>query len=66
VLRLEHPNTLLSFNNLGLVLIRQRRCEEAEAMHRRALKGYEKVLRVEHPKTRISVSNYTCAYLITL
>ena len=53
----EHPDTLTSVNNLGLVLDSQGKYEEAEAMHRRALEGYEKVLGREHPDTLTSVSN---------
>ena len=34
VLGREHPYTLISVNNLGLVLGRQGKYEEAEAIHR--------------------------------
>ncbi|KAJ5706448.1 hypothetical protein N7536_002137 [Penicillium majusculum] len=54
VLGLEYPDTLTSVSNLGLVLDRQGRYEEAEAMHRRALERSEKVLGPEHPDTLIS------------
>ena len=57
VLGPEHPDTLNSVSNLGLVLESQGKYEEAEAMHRRALKGYEKVLGPEHPYTLTSVNN---------
>jgi Tfp pilus assembly protein PilF len=40
-----------------LVLERQGKYEEAEAMHRQALRGYEKVLGPEHPDTLTSVNN---------
>ena len=53
----EHPDTLASVNNLGLVLESQGRYEEAETMHRRALEAREKVLGPEHPDTLTSVSN---------
>ena len=53
----EHPSTLTSVNNLGLVLQRQGKYEEAEAMHRRDLEGSEKVLGPEHPSTLTSVNN---------
>ncbi|KAI9869697.1 MAG: hypothetical protein M1823_008984, partial [Watsoniomyces obsoletus] len=43
-------------NNLALVLDRQGKYEEAEAMHRRALEAREKVLGREHPDTLTSVS----------
>ncbi|KAH8723293.1 hypothetical protein GQ44DRAFT_710465 [Phaeosphaeriaceae sp. PMI808] len=57
VLGVEHPHTLTSVSNLGSVLSRQGKYEEAEAMQRRALQGREKVLGVEHPGTLTSVSN---------
>ena len=41
----------MSINNLGIVLFRQGKYEEAEAMHQRALQGREKVLGPEHPHT---------------
>ena len=43
VLGPEHPDTLTSVSNLGWALERQGKYEEAEAMHRRALKGSEKI-----------------------
>ena len=39
------------------MLERQGKYEEAEAMHRQALRGYEKVLGPEHPDTLTSVNN---------
>jgi hypothetical protein len=39
------------------VLERQGKYEEAEAMHRHALRGYEKVIEAEHPDTLTSVNN---------
>ncbi|KAF2179981.1 TPR-like protein, partial [Zopfia rhizophila CBS 207.26] len=56
-LGLEHPDTLASVSNLGLVLESQGKYEEAEAMHRRALEGSEKMLGLEHPDTLASVSS---------
>lgn len=44
-------------SQLGSVLSRQGKYEEAEAMHRRALEGLEKVLGRQHPHTLISVDN---------
>ena len=57
----EHPDTLISVNNLASVLWDQGKYEAAEEMHRRALEGREKVLGAEHPDTLISV--YHLAYL---
>lgn len=51
----EHPFTLNHVSNLGLLLNSQGRYDEAEAMHRRALKGTEKMLDPEHPDRLASV-----------
>ena len=56
VLGREHPDTLTSMNNLALVLNRQGKYEEAEAMHRQTLAMYEKVLGREHPDTLSSMN----------
>jgi hypothetical protein len=42
---------------LALMLRYQGKHEEAEAMNRRALDGYEKVLGKEHPDTLTSADN---------
>jgi tetratricopeptide (TPR) repeat protein len=55
VLGREHPNTLISVNNLGSVLDKQGKFEEAEAMHRRALAAREKVLGHEHVPVDVSL-----------
>ena len=47
----EHPDTITSVNNLGLVLSDQGKYEEAEAMYRRALRDREKVQGPKHPDT---------------
>jgi hypothetical protein len=57
VLRREHLDTLTSVSNLRLVLLRQRKYNKAEAIHRRDLKELEKVLRREHLDTLTSVNN---------
>lgn len=56
VLGPEHPHTLAIVNNLGSVLSRLGKYEEAEAMQRRALEGREKALGAEHPDTLVSIS----------
>jgi tetratricopeptide (TPR) repeat protein len=53
----EHPDTLDSVNNLGLVLRSQGKYTEAKAMHQQALEGREKVLGQEHPGTLASINN---------
>jgi tetratricopeptide (TPR) repeat protein len=58
----EHPDTLTSVSNLGLVLESQGKYEEAEVMHRRALEAREKVLGPEHPDTLTSL--YCLAHLL--
>ena len=50
----EHPATLMSARNLGSVLDKQGKYEEAEAMHRWTLEGSEEVLGQEHPHTLTS------------
>ena len=53
----EHPYTLTSVSKLGSVLESLGKYEDAEAMHRRALEGREKVLGPEHPYTLTCASN---------
>jgi tetratricopeptide (TPR) repeat protein len=57
VLGPEHPDTLVSMNNLALVLNRQGKYEEAEAMNRQTLAMREKMLGPEHPDTLTSMNN---------
>ena len=45
-----HPDTLIGVSNLGWVLWRQGKYEEAEGMHRRALEGRDKVLWARAPR----------------
>ena len=61
MLRFEHLYTLTSVSQLRSVLSRQGKYDEAEAMHRRALEGYEKALGLKHPDTLTSV--YYLAFL---
>jgi tetratricopeptide (TPR) repeat protein len=62
VLSKEHPSTLMSINNLALVLSSQGKYKEAEAMYRQTLALREKVLSKEHPDTLKSV--YCLAHLL--
>ncbi|KAK2024242.1 TPR-like protein [Colletotrichum zoysiae] len=53
----DHPHTLGSLNNLGLVLSAQGKHKEAEQIHRQALEGKEKTLGKYHPGTLTSLNN---------
>jgi tetratricopeptide (TPR) repeat protein len=57
VLGKEHPDTLTSMNNLASVLSNQGKYEQAEEMHRQALRLRETVLGKEHPSTLTSMNN---------
>jgi tetratricopeptide (TPR) repeat protein len=57
VLGKEHPDTLLSMNNLALSIYNQGKSAEAEAMHRQTLQLQEAVLGKEHPSTLGSMNN---------
>ena len=61
-LGLEHPNTLISINNLAALYRAQGRYGEAEPLRRRVLAGFEKVLGPEHPQTLISIDNLALLY----
>lgn len=47
----EHPNTLVSINNLALLLQAKGDYAAAEPLNRRALKARERTLGPEHPDT---------------
>ena len=53
----EHPNTLLSVNNLALCLQGMGMLKDAEPLYRRALEAQERTLGAEHPHTLLSVNN---------
>jgi len=57
VLGLEHPDTLSSMNNLGLILWKELRYPEAESLDRKTLDLRRRVLGPEHPETLKSMSN---------
>ena len=57
MLRVDHPNMLMSVSNLGLVLNSQGKYKEAKVMHWQALAARETMLRVNYPNTLMSVSN---------
>ena len=56
-LKIEHPDTLHSMNNLAVVLNTQGKYDEAEKLHRQTLQLREKVLDKEHPNTLDSMNN---------
>ena len=52
-----HLDTLISMNNLAIVLGSQGKYEQAEEMYRQALRLAETVLGKEHPDTLMSINN---------
>eukprot|EP00457_Paulinella_chromatophora_P000829 gb/GEZN01000829.1/.p1 GENE.gb/GEZN01000829.1/~~gb/GEZN01000829.1/.p1 ORF type:complete len:1062 (+),score=199.70 gb/GEZN01000829.1/:200-3385(+) len=52
-----HPDTLLSMNNLAMLLKTQGKFSEAEPLYRRALEGSETNLGVTHADTLLSMNN---------
>jgi tetratricopeptide (TPR) repeat protein len=53
----QHPDTLMSMNNLASVLSYQGKYEQAKEMHQQVLRLRETVLGKEHPDTLMSISN---------
>ncbi len=53
----EHPNTLSSINNMGVLLRSQGKLAEAEPYYREALEGRRRVLGSEHPQTLSSINS---------
>ena len=53
----DHPDTLSSMNNLFNVLKEQGKWQEAEQLHREALKGMRPRLGEDHPDTLSSMNN---------
>lgn len=58
----EHPLTLVSINNLALVLFEKGEYEEAEKLHQKGLNAREKVLGKGHPDTLSSVYSLAILY----
>lgn len=59
----EHPSTLDTVDNLGLIYTGQGRLQEAESMHQRALEGNEKVRGRENLSTISTVDSLACLYM---
>ena len=57
----EHPSTLISMDNLAVILDKQGKYKEAEEMHQRVLLLRERVLGKEHPHTLSSMNNLASA-----
>jgi len=53
----DHPNTLISADNLVAMLIDLGRYDEAERMGHRAVEGCERALGLDHPQTLRSFEN---------
>ena len=53
----EHPNTLVSVNNLAICLQAMGQLKDAEALYRRALEARERTLGAEHPSTLASINS---------
>ncbi|EXK77979.1 hypothetical protein FOQG_17325 [Fusarium oxysporum f. sp. raphani 54005] len=62
VLSIEHPNTLISMNNLAVTYMDQGRWKEAGGLLVQVLKTQKKVLGAEHPDTLISMHNLASTY----
>ena len=58
----DHPSTLNTVNNLGLLYADQGKLGEAERMYQRALVGYEKALQPETIPALNTVSNLARLY----
>jgi len=63
VLGMEHPDALISTDNLAAVLSHQGKCEEAEQMYRERLGSKQNVLGMEHLDTLMSM--YDLANLLS-
>jgi tetratricopeptide (TPR) repeat protein len=57
VLGEEHPDTLLSINNMGGLFWSQGRLDQAEPYWREALETRRRLLGEEHPDTLLSINN---------
>jgi hypothetical protein len=65
VLGLDNPYTLMTMNNLAIVLEQQDKLEEAEDLFRRRVKGREKVLGANHPDTIAATMNLASLMKLT-
>jgi pentatricopeptide repeat protein len=62
VLGAEHPDTLISINNLASTYRNQGRWKEAEEMFVQVIETGKRVLGAEYPETLISIANLASTY----
>jgi len=62
VLGLEHTDTAISYNNIGVVYDNQSEYDNALEWYFKALAIYEKILGLEHPNTATSYNNIGMVY----
>ena len=55
----EHPSTLLSVDNLAVLLHSQKQYYEASILYQRASAGFLKTLGPDHPDTRLCSEKYS-------
>lgn len=57
ILGADHPDTALTMNNLGVIVQKQGRSQEARALFELALGHLEARLGTDHPRTRMVRGN---------
>ena len=57
ILGVDHPDTALTANNLGVILQSQKRFAEARSLFARALAVFQPQLGSDHPKTIMAREN---------
>lgn len=62
VLGMEHPDTLVSLNNLGSIIYDQCRYKEAEQIYQRVVEARMRVLGEKHPNVLNSLNNLGIVY----
>jgi tetratricopeptide (TPR) repeat protein len=60
----DHPSTVATIGNLGVLYSDQGKLDMAEEMYVRALEGYEKALGRDHTLTLGTVSNLRLLYAV--
>jgi tetratricopeptide (TPR) repeat protein len=59
----DHPDTLVTVNNIAMLYLTQDRYAEAALHFQRALRGYERAVGKDHPTTLTIVSNLASLYV---